>query len=164
MPPQREPSSQEAPERVRLDKWLWAARFFKTRAIATEAVDKHRVRLNGADTKPSRELRPGDTLQITQGDVQRTVQVLALSAVRGPAPQAALLYQETAESIAARAQAAEARRLAPEPAHHLTQGRPTKRDRRSLDALRHPAAMPGWDERWSAQAPRSPGGKPGSTP
>ena len=164
MPSDRDTSPREAPERVRLDKWLWAARFFKTRAIATEAVDKHRVRLNGADTKPSRELRPGDTLQITQGEVQRTVRVLALSAVRGPAPPAGLLYQETDESMAARALAAEARRLAPEPAQHLTQGRPTKRDRRSLDALRHGHTNPPWDDRWRAQVPGTPGGKSGSRP
>lgn len=120
------------PERLRLDKWLWAARFYKTRALACDEIDKGRVRVNGAPAKPARELRAGDTVELRQGAVLRTVQVVALAAVRGPAPVAQALYAETPESIAAREAAAERRRLAPEPAGSIEQGRPTKRDRRRL--------------------------------
>ncbi|HEX5390488.1 MAG TPA: RNA-binding S4 domain-containing protein [Burkholderiaceae bacterium] len=139
--------------RLRLDKWLWAARFFKTRALAVEAIEKHRVRLNGAHTKPSKEVHAGDELEIAQGPVLRTVRVLGVSATRGPAPQAALLYSETEASVAQRLAQAEQRRLAPEPALARPQGRPTKRERRDLDALRAPPPSPGWDERWSAAWP-----------
>ena len=118
--------------RVRLDKWLWAARFYKTRALAAEALAQGRVSLNGQSAKASREPRPGDRIELRQGELQRTVVVVALSAVRGPAPVAQTLYQETPDSIAARQAAAERRRLAPEPAASLEQGRPTKRDRRQI--------------------------------
>jgi ribosome-associated heat shock protein Hsp15 len=128
--------------RVRLDKWLWAARFFKTRALAAEEADKGRVQVNGANAKPAREVRVGDRIRLRQGVVEREVDVLALSTVRGPAPVAQGLYQETAESTAARERAAAARKLAPEPAASLEQGRPTKRDRRRLAD---------W-QRWSASA------------
>jgi ribosome-associated heat shock protein Hsp15 len=127
---------------LRIDKWLWAARFYKTRSLATEEVAKHRVQVNGQDVKPAREIRPGDTLRLRQGQIERTVVVKGLSAVRGPAPVAQLLYEETAESLLARSQAAEQRRLAPEPAQSIEQGRPTKRDRRQMDRA--------WDDRWSA--------------
>jgi ribosome-associated heat shock protein Hsp15 len=142
-------------ERLRLDKWLWAARFFKTRALAVEAIEKHRVRVNGAHTKPAREVRAGDELEIAQGPVLRTVKVLGISALRGPAPQAALLYSETEASVAQRLAQAERRRLAPEPALALTQGRPTKRQRRDMDALHEPGddGAPDWNERWSASLP-----------
>ena len=128
--------------RVRLDKWLWAARFFKTRALAAEEADRGRVQVNGANAKPAREVRIGDRIRLRQGVVERTVDVLALSSVRGPAPVAQALYAETAESTAARERAAAARRLAPEPAESQEQGRPTKRDRRRLAD---------W-QRWSASA------------
>ncbi len=118
--------------RVRLDKWLWAARFFKTRALAAEEADKGRVQVNGANAKPARELRPGDRVRLRQGVVVREVDVLALSNVRGPAPVAQALYRETPESVAERERAATARRLAPEPAASLEDGRPTKRDRRRI--------------------------------
>jgi ribosome-associated heat shock protein Hsp15 len=121
-----------APERLRLDKWLWAARFYKTRALACDEIDKGRVQVNGQSAKPARELKPGDRVEIRQGPVVRTVQVLALSALRGPAPVAQALYAETPESVARREQAAEHRRLAAEPALTIEQGRPTKRDRRQL--------------------------------
>lgn len=149
------PTPAPANERLRLDKWLWAARFFKTRALAVEAIDKHRVRVNGTHTKPAREVRAGDELEIAQGPVLRTVRVLGVSAQRGPAPQAALLYAETEASTALRLAQAERRRLAPEPAAALTQGRPTKRQRRDIDALhgQHAPTPPDWDERWSAQLP-----------
>lgn len=142
-------------ERLRLDKWLWAARFFKTRALAVEAIDKHRVRVNGTHTKPAREVRAGDELEIAQGPVLRTVKVLGVSGTRGPAPQAALLYSETEASVALRLAQAERRRLAPEPALALTQGRPTKRHRRDMDALHAPGddGTPDWNERWSASLP-----------
>jgi ribosome-associated heat shock protein Hsp15 len=118
--------------RVRLDKWLWAARFFKTRSLAAEEADRGRVKVNGAAAKPAREVRVGDRIVLRQGTIERCVDVAALSSVRGPAAVAQALYRETPESIAARAQAAEARRLAPEPAAAIEQGRPTKRDRRHL--------------------------------
>ncbi|TDQ43512.1 heat shock protein Hsp15 [Tepidicella xavieri] len=139
-----------SPERVRLDKWLWAARFFKTRSLAAEEIDKGRVRINGQVAKASREPKPGDEIEFKSGYATRTVVVKALSAVRGPAPQAALLYEETAASIEARERAAEWRRLAPEPAHAIDQGRPTKRDRRQLDDFRGGASRQRWNDRWSA--------------
>jgi ribosome-associated heat shock protein Hsp15 len=129
------------PERVRLDKWLWAARFFKTRALSAEAIDKGRVSVNGQAAKASREPRLGDTIEFRQGNDLRAVIVRALSAVRGPAPVAQRLYEETPESVARRLASAEQRRLAPEPALSQTQGRPTKRDRRTLKD---------WGDRWSA--------------
>lgn len=133
--------------RVRLDKWLWAARFYKTRGLSAEEIDKGRVRVNGATTKPAREVRIADVIELRQGVVFRTVVVRALSGVRGPATAAALLYEETAESLAQRAAQAERRRLAPEPADSIAQGRPSKRDRRELDAWRQPPAD--WNDRWS---------------
>jgi ribosome-associated heat shock protein Hsp15 len=129
-------------DRIRIDKWLWAARFFKTRSIAVDEIGKGRVQVNGQDAKPSREVKPGDTVTLRQGPVQRTVTVLGVSGARGPAPVAQLLYAETPESITAREHAAEQRRLAPEPALGITQGRPTKRDRRDIGRA--------WGDRWSA--------------
>jgi ribosome-associated heat shock protein Hsp15 len=129
-------------DRIRIDKWLWAARFFKTRSIAVDEIGKGRVQVNGQDAKPSREVKPGDTVTLRQGPVQRTVTVLGVSGARGPAPVAQLLYAETPESITARERAAEQRRLAPEPALGITQGRPTKRDRRDIGRA--------WGDRWSA--------------
>ena len=131
-------------ETMRLDKWLWCARFYKTRSLATEEIAKGRVTVNGQAAKPARDLRCGDTVALRQGPVARTVLVRALSGARGPAPVARLLYEETPESIAARERAAEQRRLAPEPAAALQEGRPTKRDRRSIDRARD------WGSRWSA--------------
>ena len=131
-------------ETMRLDKWLWCARFYKTRSLATEEIAKGRVTVNGQADKPARDLRCGDTVALRQGPVARTVLVRALSGARGPAPVAQLLYEETPESIAARERAAEQRRLAPEPAAALQEGRPTKRDRRSIDRARD------WGSRWSA--------------
>ena len=127
---------------LRIDKWLWAARFYKTRSIASDEVGKNRVQVNGQDAKPSKEIKPGDTVRLRQGAVERTVVVQGLSAVRGPAPVAQLLYTETPESIEARQKAAEQNRLAREPAHSIEQGRPTKRDRRQIEKT--------WDNRWSA--------------
>lgn len=140
--------------KVRLDKWLWAARFFKTRSLAADEIDKGRVRINGVVAKASREPRVGDTITLRTGYADREVVVQALSSARGPAPQAALLYTETPASVAARQAQAEQRRLAPEPAHAIQQGRPTKRDRRDLNQLRHTGPTPDWDERWSAALDR----------
>ena len=117
---------------VRLDKWLWAARFFKTRSLATAEIGKGRINVNDQPAKPARALRVGDTVELRQGLVIRTVTVLGLSESRGPAPVAQALYQETPESIAKREKAAEQRRLAAEPSQAIEQGRPTKRDRRKL--------------------------------
>lgn len=123
-------------ERLRIDKWLWAARFYKTRSLASEEIDKGRVHVNGVTVKPARELKVGDVVQVRAGVLIRSVTVRGLSDKRGPAPVAAMLFEEMAESIALRLAAAEQRRLAPEPALSLTQGRPTKRDRRDADKAR----------------------------
>ncbi|MGE5332485.1 MAG: RNA-binding S4 domain-containing protein [Nitrospirota bacterium] len=129
---------------LRIDKWLWCARFYKTRSLAAEEIAKGRISVNGLAAKASREVRPGDTVVLRQGPMQRIVVVRALSGMRGPAPVAQQLYEETAESIALREKAQELRRLAPEPAAALHEGRPTKRDRRDIDRARD------WGSRWSA--------------
>jgi ribosome-associated heat shock protein Hsp15 len=117
---------------MRLDKWLWAARLYKTRALAAAEVDLGRVLVNGQAAKPAREVKPGDLLSIRQGPVRRDLQVRGLCAQRGPAPAAQQLYAETPESIAAREAAAAQRRMGVEPAATQAHGRPTKRDRRQL--------------------------------
>jgi ribosome-associated heat shock protein Hsp15 len=127
---------------LRIDKWLWAARFYKTRSLACDEVSKHRVQINGQDVKPAREVKVGDTLTVRQGNITKIVLVKGISAARGPAPVAQLLYEETAESVALRAKQAEQNRLAFEPAHSIEHGRPTKRDRRQIEHA--------WNERWSA--------------
>ena len=134
---------------MRLDKWLWAARLYKTRSLAAVAVDLGRVRVNGQSVKPARELRLGDQVSLRHGaGMGRTVVVLGLSAIRGPAPVAQTLYRETTDSLAARERAAQQACLAPEPAKALTDGRPTKRERRELDR-----ASDRW-QRWSASIDR----------
>jgi ribosome-associated heat shock protein Hsp15 len=120
---------------VRLDKWLWAARLAKTRGLAAEAVKGGRVELNGQRVKPSKEVRAGDEIQVTTGPYRRVVIVRAVAERRGPAKEAQLLYEETAQSIAARERLAAERRLIAGPASQPG-GRPTKRDRRRLDARR----------------------------
>ena len=120
---------------MRIDKWLWAARFFKTRSAATEAVLGGRVHVNGVRVKPSKEVRPADTIDVSIGTVRWTVVVAAVSDRRGPAKIAAMLYDETPESIAAREQRALERRLA-RPLGADLGARPTKQARRRLDALR----------------------------
>ena len=127
---------------TRIDKWLWAARFFKTRSLATDEVNKGHVQIAKHDIKPSKEIRAGDMLTIWQAKVPRTVVVKGISEQRGPASVAQQLYEETAESLAQRAQMAENNRLGTEPAYAIEQGRPTKRDRRALQK--------DWDTRWSA--------------
>jgi ribosome-associated heat shock protein Hsp15 len=121
--------------RVRLDKWLWAARFYKTRGLAVEFIEKGRVHVNGQPVKRARELHVGDLISLrqgAQGEIARELRVLALSEVRGPAPVAQQLYEETAQSIAAREAAAKARPFVADPALAIEQGRPTKRNRREL--------------------------------
>lgn len=120
---------------VRIDKWLWAARFFKTRSLATDAVGGGKVKLNGAPTKPAREVKVSDRLEIFNGDTRWTVTILGLSEKRGPAPEARLLYEETPESIGAREAEQLRRKFTQEPAADI-HGRPTKRDRRQMDRLR----------------------------
>ena len=127
---------------MRIDKWLWAARFYKTRSLAAEELDKGRVQLNGHAVKPAHEIKPGDKLTLRQGTVLRELLVKGLSMQRGPAPVAQALYEESAESIEKRLLAAEQRRLHSEPAQSIEHGRPTKRERRNIDK--------GWDSRWSA--------------
>lgn len=120
-------------ERLRIDKWLWAARFYKTRSLASEEIVKGRVEVNAQVAKPSREIKVGDTVVMRQGPVIRTVTVLGISHQRGPATVAQQLYAETQDSIRDRERAAEQRRLASEPAQTIEHGRPTKRDRRSIE-------------------------------
>jgi ribosome-associated heat shock protein Hsp15 len=127
-------------ERARVDKWLWAARFFKTRSAATAAVVGGRVHVNGARVKPARELVAGDRLEIRIGERRWTVVVTGLADRRGPATVAATLYQETAESVAEKELRAAQRRLRPLGAD--LGARPTKRDRRRLDALRRHRGKP----------------------
>ncbi len=116
---------------MRLDKWLWAARFFKTRSLATQAIDNGRVKLNDERVKPAHDVKPGDRLAIHVGDSDWTLTVRALAMQRGPAPVAQALYQEDPASQARRLQQASDRKLAVNPAAAI-KGRPTKRDRRLI--------------------------------
>jgi ribosome-associated heat shock protein Hsp15 len=128
--------------KIRLDKWLWAARFYKTRALAAEDIGKGRLSVNDQVAKASRELREGDVIELRQAGASRTLVVRGLTRQRGPAVAAQALYEETAESIARRLARVAERKLHPEPASAIDQGRPTKRDRRRLAD---------WN-RWSASA------------
>ena len=118
-------------QKVRIDKWLWAARFYKTRSLATEAIKGGKVSVNGNRAKPSREVEVGDVLVLRQSNHEKTVSVLDLSDKRGPATVAQLLYQETDESISKRKKEKELRKLT---AVHMPhgEGRPTKRTRRMI--------------------------------
>jgi ribosome-associated heat shock protein Hsp15 len=126
---------------VRIDKWLWAARFFKTRGAATEAVVGGHVHVNGERVKPSKEVRPGDVVEISKRELRWTVTVKAVSERRGPASVAATLYEESSESRAAREQQALQRRLARPPGADLG-ARPTKQARRRIDRLRRRSGRP----------------------
>jgi ribosome-associated heat shock protein Hsp15 len=121
---------------VRVDKWIWAARFFKTRGLATEAVLGGHVHLNGGRVKPAKEVRIGDEVEVRIGTTRWTVVVSGLSDKRGPAKAAQELYAETDESRVAREQQALQRKAAPPPLGADLGARPTKQDRRRLDALR----------------------------
>ena len=150
-----QPADSKQPAPMRIDKWLWAARFYKTRALAAEEIQKGRVQINNKPCKPAREIVCGDTISLRQGLALRTIVVQALIKQRGSAPQAQQLYSETAESIATRTALAEQRRYAPEPAHSLQQGRPTKRDRRQMQQIQqmqqtHQPSPDNWNGRWSA--------------
>ena len=131
MPNRDSPHGEEG---VRLDKWLWAARFFKTRSLATEAVTGGKVELNGLRPKPSKDVKIGDQLRIRLGAFVHEITVLGLSDRRGPAAAAALLFQESPESIANRERLREQHRLAPV-AQYEERGRPTKKDRRAMSAF-----------------------------
>ncbi len=117
---------------LRVDKWLWAARFFKTRSLASDAVSGGKVKVNGTASKPARDLKVGDRLDIANGEVRWQVVVLALSDKRGPAPEARLLYEESPDSVAAREAARNSRQFVQDPAADI-HGRPTKRNRRQMD-------------------------------
>ena len=118
-------------EETRIDKWLWAARFFKTRALAAEAVNGGKVEVNGARAKPSRAVRSGDEINVRRGPYQWTVIVKEVAKLRGPAPQAQLLYQETEASMRRR-EAAIARLKLERPPEFDYSGRPSKKDRRAI--------------------------------
>jgi ribosome-associated heat shock protein Hsp15 len=127
--------NQDSPSPVRIDKWLWAARFFKTRALAAKACDLGRIQSHGKDAKPARDVRVGDMLRIRTESGEFEVEVLALSEIRGPAAAAQKLYRETDESKAARLRAAEERKAMQEFAP-LPERRPSKRDRRRIIQFR----------------------------
>lgn len=118
-------------DKMRIDKWLWAARFFKTRSLAIQAIDNGRVKLNGDRIKPAREVKPGDRLLVHLGDVDWSLTVRALAMQRGPAPVAQALYEEDPASHARRLQQVIDRKLAASPEAAI-RGRPTKRDRRQI--------------------------------
>lgn len=118
-------------ERVRIDKWLWAARFFKTRSLAVAAINNHKVKCNGERVKPAHDLKPGDEIEITAGESRYVVIVQGLAEQRRPAAEARLLYAETPDSLAQRTALQELRRLAPVPGSNL-RGRPTKREGRLI--------------------------------
>jgi len=118
-------------EKIRIDKWLWAARFFKTRTLATQAVEGGRVKLDGERCKPAKDIKPGDSLIIHIGEFEWTVTIVALSDKRGPATVARTLYEESVESLAAREATMADHRMQLNPAATL-KGRPTKKDRRKI--------------------------------
>ncbi|MDE2427413.1 MAG: RNA-binding S4 domain-containing protein [Burkholderiales bacterium] len=122
-------------ETTRIDKWLWAARFFKTRSLATNAVELGRVLQNAQRVKPAHQVRVGDLIEVHHGDQTWQIQVARILEMRGPASVAQTMYQETAESAEKRAKAAEDRKYFREPTAGLS-GRPTKRDRRQIDSTR----------------------------
>jgi len=124
------------PERVRIDKWLWAARFFKTRSLASEAVAGGKVEVNGERAKPAKLVRVGDEVRCRQGPYEHVLVVTGLAERRGTASAAAALYQERPESRAARERVAEQLRLGASAWSYEEKGRPTKRDRRELDRFR----------------------------
>lgn len=124
--------NEPAAVRIRLDKWLWAARLYKTRGLATESIGKGHVRVNGVAAKPAREVHLGDLIDLTHGQLPLQLTVKGLSDMRGPAPVAQALYEQTPQSVMARNAQIEQRRAGTEPGRTLEQGRPTKRDRRKL--------------------------------
>jgi ribosome-associated heat shock protein Hsp15 len=144
-PTEKRPKYQDM-DKIRIDKWLWAARFYKTRSLATDEIGKGRVAINDQTVKASREVKLGDVVRARQGDITKTIRVLGLSDQRGSAPVAQALYEETPESVATRENNSVQRRLAREPALSIEQGRPTKRNRRDLEKVK----QGDWNDRWSA--------------
>lgn len=128
--------------KVRLDKWLWASRLYRTRSLAAESIRQGKVRINGLPARASREPVPGDRISLRRPGHEMELTVRAISGLRGPAPVAQALYEEDPASIARRAEQQQLRRLGVEPAATLESGRPTGRDRRQLAQ---------W-QRWSASA------------
>ena len=135
-------TSDEGPGRVRIDKWLWAARFYKTRSLAAEAVGGGKVEVNGERVKQAKLVQAGDAIRLRLGSFEHVVTVRAVSERRGPATVAATLYEETPASLAARAKLAEQLRMAPAAFVYEEKGRPTKRDRRELERFRDEQRKP----------------------
>ena len=125
-----------ATDKVRIDKWLWAARFFKTRSLAVDAIGSGKILVNDERVKPAKTVQGGDTVSIRLGPYEHVVSVVGLSERRGPATEAAKLYQETAASIEARAKLSEQLRMAPAAFVFEDKGRPSKKDRRDIERLR----------------------------
>jgi ribosome-associated heat shock protein Hsp15 len=123
-------------DRIRLDKWLWAARFFKTRSLAAEAIGGSKITVNGERAKPAKPVKLGDEIRLQLGQFQHVVIVRGLSDRRGPASVAQTMYEETEDSRAARARLAEQLRMAPAGLVYEEKGRPTKRDRREISRFR----------------------------
>lgn len=134
---------EDGEEELRLDKWLWSARFFKTRSAAAEAVRGGQVELNGQKTKPARVIAPGDELRVRRGPFEHRVRVLAVSRQRGPATKAAALYEELPESLAARERLAEQLKLEARTGLRPPPGRPTKKNRRAIVRFKQGAGDPG---------------------
>ena len=130
------PAQPSSAGRVRIDKWLWAARFFKTRSLAAEAISAGKVEVNDERVKPAKPIQLGDSISVRLGPYLHVVIVRGLSERRGPSTVAATLYEETAGSLAARAKLAEQLRMAPAAFVYEEKGRPTKRDRREIDRFR----------------------------
>jgi ribosome-associated heat shock protein Hsp15 len=125
-----------ATPKVRLDKWLWAARFFKTRSLAVDAIGGGKIEVNGDHVKPAKMVQPGDEVRIRLGPYEHVIVVRELSERRGPASAAAKLYEERPASIAAREKLSEQLRMAPAAFLFEEKGRPTKKDRRDIERLR----------------------------
>ena len=135
---------------TRVDKYLWATRFYKTRSLAADDIGKGRIKVNGQVAKASRDVKAGDMLELLRAGLVTELRVISVSEQRGSAPLAQALYEETALSIAAREKAQDMRRFTHEPAAAIEQGRPTKRDRRTLEQARSGGGD--WNDRWSAEA------------
>lgn len=125
------------PDRVRVDKWLWAARFYKTRSLAAEAIAGGKILVNGEPVKPAKTIQVGNVVRVRIGAFEHHVVVRGLSERRGPASAASMLYEETPDSLKAREKLAEQLRLAPPAFVFEEKGRPTKRDRREIEKLRN---------------------------
>jgi ribosome-associated heat shock protein Hsp15 len=130
------PDQKATTDRVRIDKWLWAARFFKTRSLAADAIGGGKVSVNGDGVKPAKMIQIGDEVRVRLGPYEHVIAVRGLSERRGPASVAQTLYEETAASVATREKLAEQLRMAPAAFVYEEKGRPTKRDRREIERFR----------------------------